>query len=107
MGLLTTVFLGLSIHAGTTAVEHGCDLRLVVRIDDQRDSLEVIPGPECAVLFSGVHVGDFRPHLLRGNHRGVSQSQGLKDMLLQIIIEGQSGGSFQRDASPIDPNLRR
>lgn len=58
-----------------------------------------------AILLSGMHISDLGPQFWAGKHRHVNQSKWLKDVLLQIIIEGQPGDSFHGETSPVNADL--
>ena len=74
--VLTAVFLRLGKHACAAAVEHSGDFGLVVRINNQRRSKEMVPGSQSAVWASMVHIRQPPAHVVARNHGHVLDPKG-------------------------------
>ena len=49
-----------------------------------------------------MHVCECFLHLGRGEHIDVLQSEGLQDVLEEVVIQSQAAGTLNKHASPID-----
>lgn len=85
--MLTGILAGLAKHPCAATVEDLCHLGLVIWIDDQRLSHEMVSGSQNTVLLPLVHVGELLLHLLAGEHGDVLDAQGLEDIFLKIRIQ--------------------
>lgn len=65
----------------------------------------MISWPKLPVGVPRVHVGQSRSHILAGQHRHVLDAQGLKHVLLEIVVERQPTDSLQGQACPVDAHL--
>lgn len=84
VGVLTAVFRGLGEAAGSGAVVGPSD---VVAVDDQRASEEVLALAKGTVRGAGVHVRQTALHVVVGEHADVRDTQGLEDVLLEVVVQ--------------------
>lgn len=76
-----------------------------LRGGDQRGVVEMAVDCELEISrveVARVHVREFRLHFRGGEHVDVGDSEGFKDVLLEIVVQRQSRGSFDTDPCPVD-----
>lgn len=95
----------LGKYTRTAAVKHSGDFSLVLRVNNQRRPKKMLSGPQGAVGASSIHVRQPLAHIMTWDHGHVLDAKGQKDVLLQVVVEGQTRCTFQCDSRPVDANL--
>lgn len=60
---------------------------------------------ELSIPVSVIHVCHALAHILVRNHRHVFDTESLEDILLQVLVQFDTGCSFQGNSRPVDPDL--
>lgn len=97
------VLVGPCKATGSTLLEDGVLFGL--RGGNQRGVIEMAVDGELEVSrmqVARVHVREFRLHIRGGEHVDVGDSERFENMFLKIVVQCQSGGSFDTYTCPID-----
>lgn len=78
---------------------------ILTRSHDQRTVEEVITPGELAVWCPLVHVGQVLLHRLIRNEGNVLEAKGLEDVSLEVVVQRETGDSFDENSCPVNPNL--
>lgn len=79
---LTAIFLRLGKYTRTTAVKYSSDFSIVLQVNDQRRSKEMISWPQGAIRVSMIHVRQPLAHVVAREHGHFFDSERQEDILL-------------------------
>lgn len=77
-------------------------ISLLFRALLKRPPRRMIPLFQPPLPVTLVHIRQITAHLLRREAIQIGQTQGLKNVLLKIVVELQAGGAFDDEAGPVD-----
>lgn len=98
---LTAVLNRLRKAASSSAVVRLCDF---LALHHQGPSMEVVTLVDLPIRSLLMHVSQALLHAFRGEHVDVLDTEGLEDVLLEVIVEGHPRNAFHDGTCPVDAN---
>lgn len=96
---LTAILNRLRKAACSGAVVRLCDF---FTIHHQWPSMEVVTLIDLPIRRLLMHVSQVLLHAFRGEHVNVLDTEGLENVLLEVIVEGHPGHAFHDGPCPVD-----